>query len=215
MEEIKLAVTRRTIAKGAAKRLRRQGLVPGILYGHGAENVPLQIEALLLDRILSEAGSSRLIQLQIDDRPTTQPVLAREIQRDVLTGKPIHVDFLAIRMTEKITAEVAITLVGEPEAVSQGVGILLQGANTIEIECLPSRLLPVLEVDVSDLEINSAIYVTDLRVPTGIAILSEPQEMVAQVVYERLPEEEEEEEELLVEVPAEVEVISKGKAEEE
>lgn len=215
MEEIKLAVTRRTIEKGAAKRLRRQGLVPGILYGHGAENVPLQIEALLLDRILSEAGSSRLIQLQIDDRPTTQPVLAREIQRDVLTGKPIHVDFLAIRMTEKITAEVAITLVGEPEAVSQGLGILLQGANSIEIECLPSLLLPVLEVDVSDLEVNSAIYVTDLRVPTGIAILSEPQEMVAQVVYERLPEEEEEEEELLVEMPAEVEVISKGKAEEE
>lgn len=215
MEEIKLAVTHRTIEKGAAKRLRRQGLVPGILYGHSAENVPLQIEALLLDRILSEAGSSQLIQLQIDDQPTTQPVLAREIQRDVLTGKPIHVDFLAIRMTEKITAEVAITLVGEPKSVSQGLGILLQGANTIEIECLPSRLLPVLEVDVSDLEINSAIYVTDLHVPTGVTILSEPQEMVAQVIYEQLPEEEEEEEELLAAMPAEVEVISKSKAEEE
>jgi large subunit ribosomal protein L25 len=238
MEQIELVVTRRKVAKGAAKRLRRQGLVPGILYGHGFESVPLQVASLELSRTLAQAGSSQLIQLRIaaavgdlaeqavgdlaeqavgdlaeqgaaDDAPS-QPVLAREIQRDVLTSEPIHVDFLAVSMTDKITAEVAITLVGEPEPVAQGIGILLQGINSIEIECLPGDLIPFLEVDVSDLDFDTAVYVSDLRVPTAVIILSDPQEMVAQVVHEELPEEVEEEE-LFEEEPAKVEVISRGR----
>ncbi len=226
MEQIELAVTRRKVAKGAAKRLRRQGLVPGILYGHGFESVPLQVASLELSRTLAQAGSSQLIQLRIaaavgdlaeqgaaDDAPS-QPVLAREIQRDVLTSEPIHVDFLAVSMTDKITAEVAITLVGEPEPVAQGIGILLQGINSIEIECLPGDLIPFLEVDVSDLDFDTAVYVSDLRVPTAVTILSDPQEMVAQVVHEELPEAVEEEE-LFEEGPAEVKVISRGRVAEE
>jgi large subunit ribosomal protein L25 len=213
MERIELASTQRTVIKGAAKRLRQKGLVPGILYGHGVENAPLQLEALELSRVLSQAGSSQLIYLRIDDTPSTQPVLVREIQRNVLTGEPLHVDFLAVSMTEKITAQVSITLTGEPEAATRSGGILLQGINAIEIECLPGDLIPSLEVDVSGLELDSAIYVSDLSVPTDVTILSDPQEMVAQVVPERLAMlGEEEEEELIEEEPAEVEVIGKGKA---
>jgi large subunit ribosomal protein L25 len=216
MEQIELAAVSRKVEKGAAKRLRQDGKVPGMLYGHGVGNVPLQIAVLDLTRTLSEAGASQLIHLRIDDGPKTQPVLAREIQRDVLSGDPIHVDFLAVSMTEMITAEVTITLVGEPEEVSTGTGILLQGANVIEIECLPGDLIPSLEVDVSDLDYDTSLLVEDLRVPGNVTILSDPQEMVAQVVREALPEEEEEEEEeLLVEEPVEVEVISRGKAAEE
>jgi large subunit ribosomal protein L25 len=216
MEQIELTANRRTVAKGAAKRLRLEGLVPVMLYGHGVGNVPLQIEALHLNRILTQAGSSQLIHLRIDEAPSTQPVLAREIQRDVLTSAPIHVDFLAVSMTETLTAQVSITLTGEPEPVAQGIGILLQGTSTVEIECLPDDLIPFVEVDVTELELNSAIYVSDLEVPSSITILSDPEEMVAQIVHELGPEEEEEEEEeALVEEPAEVEVISRGKAEEE
>jgi large subunit ribosomal protein L25 len=216
MEQIELAATRRTVEKNAAKRLRQEGKVPGVLYGHAVGNVPLEFEALNLKRILAKAGASQLIQLRIDAASSTQPVLAREIQRDVLSGEPIHVDFLAVSMTEKITAEVTLTLVGEPAAVATGEGLLLQGSNTIEIECLPGDLIPTLEVDVADLELNHAIYVSDLRVPDNISILSDPQELVAQVVYEEvLEEEEEEEEELFVEELPEVEVIGRGKAEEE
>lgn len=216
MERIELAAARRELEKGAAKRLRQGGQVPGMLYGHGVGNVPLQMVALDLKRTLSQAGASQLIHLRIDEGATTQPVLAREIQRDVFSGDPIHVDFLAVSMTEKITAEVGITLVGEPEVVRTGTGILLQGANVIEIECLPGDLIPVLEVDVSHLDYDSALLVEDLRVPDNVSILSDPQEMVAQVVREALEVEEgEEEEALLMEEPTEVEVISRGKAAEE
>lgn len=215
MENIELFSKRRTVKKRAAKQLRQEGLVPGILYGHGVKSVPLQMEALELKRALAKAGSSQLIQLQIDDAASKQPVLVRDVQRNVLSGEPIHVDLLAVSMTEKITAEVSITLTGEPEAVARGEGILLQGANAIEIECLPGDLIPSLEVDVSDLDFDSAIYVSDLSIPANVTILSDPQEMIAQVVHEQLPVEEEEEEELVVEEAAEVEVISKGKAEKE
>ncbi len=124
-------------------------------------------------------------------------------------------------MTEKITADVNIVLIGEPESTISADGVLLQGANNIEIECLPGDLIPSLEVDVSDLEINSSLLVGDLQVPDTITILTDPQEMVAQVVPEALlmveeePEEEELEEELLIEEPGEVEVIGRGRAEEE
>lgn len=216
MDRIELFANRRTVAKRAAKRLRHQGLVPAMLYGHAVGNVPLQIESLQLRRILSEAGSSQLIHLRIDDERSTQPVLAREIQRNVLTGEPTHVDFLAVSMTDKITAELSINLTGEPQPVSQGLGILLQGVNTIEIECLPGDLIPSLEVDISDLGFDTAIYVSDLSVPSGITILTDPQELVAQVVAERMEEEEEEEEiAIFEEEPAEVEVIGRGRADEE
>ncbi len=215
MERIELAAELRGLEKRAAKRLRQGGKVPGMLYGHGVGNVPLQMVALDLKRTLSQAGASQLIHLRIDDGPTTQPVLAREIQRDVFSGDPIHVDFLAVSMTEKITAEVTITLVGEPEVVRTATGILLQGANVIEIECLPGDLIPTLEVDVRDLDYDTALLVEDLRVPDNVVILSDPQEMVAQVVREAFEVEEEEEEALLMEQPAEVEVISRGKVAEE
>lgn len=217
MEQIELVATRRTIEKGAARRLRKKGIVPGILYGYGVESVPLQFEALELSRALARAGSSQLIHLQVEGTPSAQPVLAREIQRNILTGEPIHVDLLSVSMTETTTAQVSIILVGEPGPAARGEGILLQGVNTIEIECLPGDLIPSLEVDVTDLDFDSAIYVSDLNVPANITILSDPQEMVAQVVHEWVPEEIEEEEEEVpfVEEPAEVEVISRGKAEEE
>lgn len=217
MERIELTAQRRTVEKRGAKRLRRQGKVPGMLYGRGVDNTPLHMEAIELKRVLGQAGASQLIELRIDEASATQPVLAREIQRDVLSGAAIHVDFYAVSMTEKITAELTITLVGEPEAVETAQGILLQGANSILIECLPGDLIPSLEVDVSELELNSAIYVSDLEVPANVEVLADPQELVAQVVPERLEEEEEEEleEELILEEPTEVEVIGRGREEEE
>ena len=216
MEQIQLAAVRRTVEKGAAKRLRQIGRVPGILYGYGFETLPLQFEALALQRILTQAGASQLIHLRLDDGSSTLPVLAREIQRDVLTGEPMHVDFLAVSMSEKITAEVAITLVGEPVAFATVDAMLLQGTSTVEIECLPGDLIPSLEVDVSELEVDGSIYVGDLVMPGSVTVLSDPQEMVAQVVRERLEEEEEEEEEgLLVEGAPEIEVITSGRTDED
>ena len=218
MEPIELVAHHRQVAKRSAKRLRSQGVVPGVMYGYDVGSVPLQFEALNLARILNEAGASQLIYLRIGEEGVSQPVLAREIQRDIFTGEPVHVDFLAVSMTEKITAEVVINLVGEPAPVMQGEGILLQGINSLEIECLPGDLIPSLEVNISDLDFDVSIFVSDLDLPEGITVLSDPQEMVAQVTYEQLEieeEVEEEEEGLFVEESAQVEVIGKGKEAEE
>ncbi len=217
MEQIELAATRRTVKKGKAKRIRAEGKVPGIVYGYGFDSQPLAMEARELGRVLGQAGASSLIHLRIDDASTAQPVLARAIQRDVLSGEPIHVDFLAVSMTERITADVTVNLFGEPISVTAGEGVLLQGANTLQIECLPSDLIRSLDVDVSELEFNSALYVADLEIPANITIRADPQDLVAQVVPELLEEEEEEleEEVLFEEEPGEVEVITAARDEED
>jgi large subunit ribosomal protein L25 len=213
MDRIELNAQHRDVSKRSAKRLRREGEVPAMLYGYDIGNIPIRIPVLELRRTLTQAGGSQLIELRIGDGQS-QPVLAREIQRNVLTGDPIHVDFLAVNMAEKITAEVAVVLVGEPAAVAEGEGMLLQGATSVEIECLPGDLVPSLELDVSGLELNESLFVSDLQAPAGIAILSDPDEMVAQVAYEeRLPEEEEEEEELFETESREVEVITRTRDE--
>jgi large subunit ribosomal protein L25 len=167
--------------------------------------------------LLTQEHSSSLNKIRNDEASTAQPVLARAIQRDVLSGEPIHVDFLAVSMTEKITADVTVNLVGEPVSVTEGEGVLLQGANTLQIECLPSDLIRSLVVDVSELEFNSALYVADLEIPANITILADPEDLVAQVVPERLEEEEEEleEEVLFEEEPADVEVITAARDKED
>ncbi|MBC7250653.1 MAG: 50S ribosomal protein L25 [Anaerolineae bacterium] len=139
--------------------------------------------------------------------------LAREIQRDAITGNPLHVDFYEVSMTEKIRVEVPIVLVGESPAVERGDGMLLHMLDSIEIECLPGDLLNTIQVDVSALdEVDQAIYVRDLKVPPSVTFLSDSDEMIVKVEHARA---EEEVEEVLEEIPAEVEVISERKAEEE
>jgi large subunit ribosomal protein L25 len=217
MERLEIVAQRRTTAKGASKKIRQQGDVPGVLYGQNIENVFFQVNALDFKRLLSKDAASQLVYLKFDDGAEAQPILVREIQRDVLTGAPTHVDFLSISMTEKITSAVRIIIVGESESVTMGIGILLQGANTVEVECLAGDLPPSLEVDISNLQINESLYISDLNAPHGVTIISDPQEMVVQIVHEKLAEVEEEEEgvESFIEESATVEVITRGRDEEE
>ncbi len=214
MEKIELQAEPRTIRGKKVKTLRRQGLVPGVLYGHRNEPMLLQMKAPELSRVLARTGSNRLITLTVGGSKDTHMALAREVQRDVITGNPLHVDFYEVTMTEKIRVEVPIVLVGESPAVERGDGMLLHMLDSIEIECLPGDLLNTIQVDVSALdEVDQAIYIRDLKVPPSVTFLSDSDEMIVKVEYAKA--EEEEEEEVLEEIPAEVEVISERKAEEE
>lgn len=214
MEKIELQAEPRTIRGKKVKTLRRQGLVPGVLYGHRNEPMLLQMKAPELSRVLARTGGNRLITLTVGGSKDTHMALAREVQRDVITGNPLHVDFYEVTMTEKIRVEVPIVLVGESPAVERGDGMLLHMLDSIEIECLPGDLLNTIQVDVSALdEVDQAIYIRDLKVPPSVTFLSDSDEMIVKVEYAKA--EEEEEEEVLEEIPAEVEVISERKAEEE
>jgi len=164
---------------------------------------------------LAWAGGTNLISLRIGDAGKPKMTLASEVQRDAITNELYHVDFYQVVMTEKVSAEVNIVLTGQSPAVQQADAMLLQGADSVEIECLPGDLIHSIEVDLSTLlEIDDAIYVKDLQVPANIAILTDGDELVAKVQRLRLVEEEEVEEEVEV-APEEVEVIAKGKEVEE
>jgi large subunit ribosomal protein L25 len=213
MEGIELKVQKRKVLGKKVKRLRREGIIPAVLYGHGIEPIPLQVEERELNRVLTRAGEHRLIALKIGRSRKRQRALIRDLQWDVITSRPLHVDFYAVVMTEKLTTEVPLIFVGEAPAVVQEGAILLQGLDMVEIECLPGDLIEAIEVDLSELkEVDQAIYVKDLRVPPTVTILTDGEELVAKVSW-AAPKEEVEEEEVVPVAPEEVEVVAKGKEE--
>ena len=171
---------------------------------------------------LAVAGTNRLIALNIqgDKKPTL--VLAREVQRDVIKGTFLHVDFQAVVMTEKIDTDLRLNFINQSPAVVDGSGMLLYNLDTIQIECLPADLISSIDVDLSLLAaVDDSVYVKALTLPSTITVLSNPEEMIVRVAHLIEVEEEEEEEELEElgleeEVPeaGEVEVIRKGKEEE-
>jgi len=212
MAQIELNGQKRNVLGKKVKTLRREGLVPAVLYGHETVPVPLQFEERELNRVLAQAGEHRLIALKIGRAKNPQMALTRDVQWNAITGRPIHVDFYAVVMTEKITTEVPLVFVGEAPAADLAGTILLQNLDEVEIECLPGDLIEAIEVDVSELkEIDQTIYVKDLRVPPTVDILTEAEEVVAKVTWAAR----EEVEEVVPVAPAEVEVIAKGKVEEE
>jgi large subunit ribosomal protein L25 len=213
MEQIELKAEKRTIIGKRVKVLRREGIIPALLYGPKTEPVPIQCDARELQRVLAWAGGTNLIALRIGDAGKPKMTLVSEVQRDSITNDLYHVDFYQVVMTEKVTAEVNIVFVGKPPAVQQSDVMLLQGADSVEVECLPGDLIHSIEVELSDLEIDDAIYVRDLQVPDNVAILTDGEELVVKVQYIYIPEEEEEVEEWLEVAPEEVEVIVKGKEE--
>jgi len=212
MAQIELNGQKRNVLGKKVKTLRREGLVPAVLYGHETVPVPLQFEERELNRVLAQAGEHRLIALKIGRAKNPQMALTRDVQWNAITGRPIHVDFYAVVMTEKITTEVPLVFVGEAPAADLAGTILLQNLDEVEIECLPGDLIEAIEVDVSELkEIDQTIYVKNLRVPPTVDILTEAEEVVAKVTWAAR----EEVEEVVPVAPAEVEVIAKGKVEEE
>lgn len=204
------AEARSTTGKGLGQ-LRRQGFVPAVVYGKGVEADPIQIDAKVLRKVLAQAGTHQLIALQIGNKKPRM-TLARDIQIDAVKRSVLHVDFYAVNMREKVTAEVPLVFVGVSPAVKDLNGILVHGLSEVEIECLPADLISSIEVNVEGLtELDSMLTVADLVVPSTIAILSDPESLVAKVEPPRL------EEALEVEAPvsAEPEVLTGAKEKKE
>ncbi len=211
-DEILLTAAPRTVIGKQVNQLRRAGSVPAVLYGsHIDKPLPLQVEEKALKLVVAKAGHNRLIRLTLDSG-TPRLVLTREVQRNSLSGRIVHVDFQEVSMTEKITTQVPVMLIGTSPAVTRGEGVLMHGIDAVIIRVLPTALISQIEVDVSKLtELNQSLFVGDLKVNPEVEILTPRDEMVAKVVPVK-------EEVIAVEAPtvaAEVEVIGKGKKEEE
>jgi large subunit ribosomal protein L25 len=186
MEQIELRAENRELFGKTTKRLRASGIVPVVLYGPKIDSLALQVPERDLHLALGEAGTNRLIRLWVDKAEEPRVVLIRDVQRDSITHSLLHVDFYEVVMTEKITAQIPINIVGEAPAVSNKGGLLVRGLDSLDVHCLPGQLEEAIEVDISVLEdIDQAILVRDLDVGEGIDILSNPDEVVAQVLTVR------------------------------
>ena len=208
----KLKAQRRTLLGKKVKRLRREGKLPAILYGPTVEEpIPLVLDYAEAYKTIRSLGPSALIDLEVDGE--TYTTIIRERQRDVITGKLLHVDFQAVSMTEEVESEVAIVLKGEAPAAKHYGATIVQELETLDVEALPQDLPESIVVDISVLEEpGDTITVGDLVLPPGVKVLNPPDEVIVAAVG---PEEEAEEEELEAVEGAEPEVIEKGKKEEE
>jgi large subunit ribosomal protein L25 len=215
-ENVVLEAQPRAVTGKKVSQLRRSGLVPVVVYGPKIETKNLQVEYRPLQVALMSAGGTHLIDLNSDG--STMTVLAREVQRDVLRGDILHVDFFAVDLTAKINIDVPIRFVNESPAVNARKGILITGPAMLSIDTLPSHLIDTVEVDLSSLlEVGDAIHVRDLKLSADITVLNDPDEMIARVSQTsaaRSEEAEEAEEEAEAGL-TEVEIIKKGKADEE
>lgn len=215
MEALELKAEVREAVGKHVGQLRRQGYVPAVVYGKGVEADPIQIEAKTLRKVLAQAGTHQLIALQIGN---TRPrmTLARDIQIDAVKRNLLHVDFYAVNMREKVTAEVPLVFVGASPAVKDLGGILVHSMAEVEIECLPADLIAAIEVDVEGLtEIDAMLTVADLKVPSTITILSDPESMVAKIEAPSVAAEALEAEEAPASAEPEVITGTKEKKEEE
>ncbi len=160
------------------RRLRREGKIPGVIYGHGTDPLPVAIVARELRIALnSEAGANQL--LSLDTGTDTYLALAREMQRHPVAQTVTHVDFIIVRRDEVITADVPIVLIGEALEVHHGDGLVDQQMFTLAINALPTAIPSAIEADITDLIIGGQVRVSDLVLPSGVTTDIDPETAVA------------------------------------
>ena len=208
-EEVLINAQKRNVTGKQVKALRRQGLLPGVIYGRHIEAFPIQMDAHDASLILDKLTASSLITINVDGEKYN--VLMRDRQRDVIFGNLLHVDFLVVSLTEKLRATIELKLAGEAPVADNPEVVVTQVLNAIEIEALPQDLPEVIEVDISTLEtVDDEITVADLDLGEKITILTDPNEAIVSVGYVAQEEVAEEEE---AEALAEPKVVERGKKE--
>jgi large subunit ribosomal protein L25 len=175
------AEARSASGKGANRKLRVAGRIPAVVYGKGRQSQSVVLDPHALETLLqkSGAGLNTLIDLSVAGR--TDTVLVKELQRHPVTGRPLHVDFFQLDLTQKITVSVPIHFTGKARGVEFG-GILDHPLREIEVECLPRAIPEFIEVDVSALDVGHSIHVSELRLPEGVEVKTDASLPVASVV---------------------------------
>lgn len=216
MARIKLSVTKRDeMGSSVVRRLRNSGVIPGIIYGKGKNPIPVKVD--IRDAHGIKGGyiaENVLLDLTVKDegKEVAKTVIVKELQKDVIKGDWLHIDFNEISLKERLKTKVPIELTGEAVGVTQG-GILEQIMYELEIECLPTDIPHHISVDVANLAIGQTVYVKNIIVPDKVSVLSSTELPVVSV---STPKAEEEVVAAPVEgEPTEPEVIGKGKKEEE
>ncbi len=192
MEKVIIQAEKRAVTGKKVKVLRREGKLPAVIYGHGIDPISIALDSRDASRTMAKTSSSTLVTIELDGKQ--YPTLVREKQLDFIRNSLIHVDFLSVSMTEKITASVGVQVIGESPVVKEFGAILVTGLTEIEVECLAADLPENFTVDVSTLtEISSGIYVRDVATLENVEILSDLDDMIVVATAPAVEEEEEEE----------------------
>jgi large subunit ribosomal protein L25 len=195
-----------TFNKNHARRVRVSGLIPAVVYGAGQESVAVTVDPKVITKILySESGHNTIFDLTIEGKGATKAMIV-DWQNEPIKGKLLHIDLKRIAMDKAMLVSVAVHLTGVPVGVKTGGGVLSQVLHEVEIECLPGDIPSHIDVDVSGLEVNGAVHISDLPHSGKIKFLGEEDALVAHVTVMK-----EEAAEEVAAGPAEPEVVKKGK----
>ena len=211
MSEITLKAHKRENFKDVTlNQLRKKGIIPGIYYGHGVENIHLAANELDLRPVIYTT-ESHIVNLKFDDDKASYSCIIKDVQFHPVTDKPLHFDLIALKEGETINIEVSIHLIGNAPGVKEG-GTVQHILHKLDIECLPSNIPSHIDVDISGLNMNDSVKVGDLKLD-NVKILNDENASIVAIVPPIV--EKEPEVEAAAEEPAEPEVISKSKKEDE
>lgn len=173
MEKHVLKAAKRTITGRKIKNLRRQGILPANIYGKKLKSQVVQLNEKDFSTVFAKTGETGLVELLVGEEK--HPVLIHNVQYHPVTGAPLHADFLQVDLKEKVTAKVAVVLIGEAPVVKDKTGVLLTILSEIEVEALPADLPDKLEVDISNLStIDQSIKVEQLKISDKVKVLTDP-----------------------------------------
>jgi large subunit ribosomal protein L25 len=209
MSRPNLSVQPRSVLGKKVATLRRHGMLPGVVYGAGQDSQAIELNAHDFEIMRRQAGRHAVVDLHLDGGKP-QPVLLHAIQEHPVSRKTIHVDFLAVNMEEERTIDVPIVIVGESEAIDRMGGVLLHFRDAVLVSAKPDDIPSSLELDITPLaDFEHILHASDLHMPEGVTLVTDPSEALVRVQAPRL-----EEAEAVVE-PTELEVVEGGQAGEE
>jgi large subunit ribosomal protein L25 len=194
MANNQLGATPRTVLGKKVKALRRTGVTPATVYGNKVESTALQADTVQVTHLLRAAGRNAIIDLKVEGEPAPRTVVVRDVTRDPVSDRILHIDFYQVSMTETMKAEVRVVLTGTSPAVADLQGVLLQTVDTVAIEALPGDIPTEFVADVSVLaQLESSLHVRDLPIDASkVTLMTDPDVVVARVAAPRLVTAEEE-----------------------
>jgi large subunit ribosomal protein L25 len=189
-----LAVEPRQVLGKKVAQLRRTGVTPANVYGHGLDSVSVQIDTEVMDKTLKALLANEVIDLKISGERASRPVVVQKVQRHPLTSKVLHAEFYQVSLRQRMRADVPLIIVGTSEGVETYNGVLVKAIETVQVEALPLDLPSHIDVDITPLaNLEDTLHVSDISVPEGVTLLTDPEVVIVKVQTPRISLELEEE----------------------
>lgn len=191
-KQVELAVSPRAMTGKSAKKLRRMGLIPANIFGHGETSQAVQLTGVDFEGLRRGHHTTGVISLRIDGTPQAQTALIRHVQRDPISGKIVHIDFLRVSLRDRITTRMPLHFEGTAPAVKVEGGVLLHLIEALEVECAAGEIADSLTVDITTLaHIDDTLHAKDIPLPPHYTLLTDPDEAVVKVTAPRIEKVEE------------------------